>query len=159
MKRFVLALAAAATALAAAPASAQYPPQFGGYGPWQFGPGTNMNKIVNSGNGVGNTIVARNHAGHHHPGYGGYAQGGYGGYGQGGYGGADVSGSAYYPGYNSPTGIPYYGGVNMNIITNSGNGQGNTIQTGNRLGGSGLNMNIITNSGNGVGNFINAQNR
>jgi len=50
------------------------------------------------------------------------------------------------------------GGVNVNLISNSGNGVGNTIRAGNGRPG-GLNFNIITNSGNGVGNVIGARNR
>ncbi|MBA4066883.1 MAG: hypothetical protein C0501_24885 [Isosphaera sp.] len=87
--------------------------------------------IQNSGNGVGNTIVA------------GGGHGGYGG-GFGGYGGS------------FPGGGVFPGGVNVNVVTNSGNGAGNRVISGGGAPG-GLNINVITNSGNGVGNVIKAR--
>ena len=50
------------------------------------------------------------------------------------------------------------GGVNVNVISNSGNGVGNTVVAGNGRPG-GLNINVIANSGNGVGNTIVTRNR
>ncbi|HUR55718.1 MAG TPA: hypothetical protein VMZ71_16390 [Gemmataceae bacterium] len=107
------------------------------YAPPSFG-GVNRTVIRDSGNGIGNTIGVSNGGGfghHHTSGYGGFGSG-YGGYpfGPGGY------------------------GVNVNVITNSGNGVGNTIQTTNGTSG-GLNINVITNSGNGIGNTIGVRNR
>jgi hypothetical protein len=111
--------------------------------PVGFG-GSNRTVIRDSGNGIGNTIGVSNGGGfghhhHHTSGYGGFGSG-YGG----GYGG--------YP--FGPGGF----GVNVNVITNSGNGVGNTIKTGNNSSG-GININVITNSGNGIGNTIGVRNR
>ena len=99
------------------------------YAPAPLFGGFNRHSITNSGNGVGNTIVARN----------------------GGFGGFGFNGS--YPG-----GGIFPGGVNVNVVTNSANGVGNSILAGNGRPG-GLNLNIITNSGNGVGNRIITRNR
>jgi hypothetical protein len=173
MRLLLLGLAAtAATALSSGTGSAQFfrnviansgngagnviiaknrgaPQGFGFDGPMQ---GYMTNRIVNSGNGVGNVIQARNVAGF--GGYpGGFAPAGY----PGGYGGG--FNPVGYGGY-APGGIPGFGGLNMNIVTNSGNGIGNQILTGNRNGlPGGININVITNSGNGAGNVIGAKNR
>jgi hypothetical protein len=93
------------------------------------GPAFNRTVINNSGNGIGNTIVARN---------------------GGGFG--------YHPSGPFPFGGGGFG-VNVNVVTNSGNGAGNTIHTTNRTGGPGININVITNSGNGIGNTIGLRNR
>lgn len=128
-----------------------YPGGFdGGYGPpvgygggpgFGFGgPGVQRNVIRNSGNGIGNTIVARN---------GGGFGGGFEGY-DGGFGGG-------YP--FGPHGVFGPGGLNINVVTNSGNGIGNTVHSTNRGGPGGININVVTNSGNGIGNTIKARNR
>ena len=101
----------------------------GGFAPAPVFGGVSRNVITNSGNGVNNTIVARN--------------GGFGGFSYGG----SFSGGGIFP-----------GGVNVNVVTNSGNGAGNSVIAGNGRPG-GLNLNIITNSGNGVGNSIITRNR
>jgi hypothetical protein len=97
------------------------------------------NVIRDSGNGIGNAIVARN-------------RGGFGG----GFGPFDA-GPAGYP--FGPHGVFGPGGLNINVVTNSGNGIGNAIHAGNRGGPGGVNVNVITNSGNGIGNTIRARNR
>lgn len=108
------------------------------FAPPSFG-GSNRTVIRDSGNGIGNTIgVSNGGFGHHH-----HHTSGYGGFGSG-YGG--------YP--FGPGGF----GVNVNVITNSGNGVGNTIRTTNGTPG-GININVITNSGNGIGNTIGVRNR
>jgi hypothetical protein len=109
-------------------------PQFGG--PFVDRPllhmagGIARNIIQDSGNGVDNTIIARN---------------------GGGFG--------WSPGGQFPFG-PNGFGVNINVITNSGNGVGNVVKGVNRtFGSNGVNINVITNSGNGVGNVIKGINR
>lgn len=102
--------------------------------------GRNTNVISNSGNGIGNTIVASNSGG----GFGILP------------GGCYFPGGGY-PGGSFPGGPVFPGGVNVNVVTNSGNGVGNTILTGNSRPG-GLNINVVTNSGNGVGNVISTRN-
>jgi len=121
----------------------------GGAGP-QFGfpgqGGFNTNRIVNSGNGINNTIGVNN-------GGGGFPGGGFpgGGFPGGGFPGGGFPGGGY----------PGQGGVNVNVITNSGNGAGNTIFTNNRGNGgpNSININVITNSGNGINNTIGVRNR
>ncbi|MBX9626714.1 MAG: hypothetical protein K2X82_23155 [Gemmataceae bacterium] len=106
-----------------------YGPQVGYPAGHVFGPEFRRNVILDSGNGIGNTIVARN-----------------GGFGGGGY-------------PFGPHGVFGPGGLNINVVTNSGNGVGNTVHTTNRGGPGGININVITNSGNGVGNTIRTRNR
>lgn len=108
------------------------PAGYGGYAQpgLPIGGGRLINRIANSGNGVGNTIAAQNVGG----GYG--YPGGYSPFGQGGF------------------------GVNVNVIANSANGVGNVVQGLNRSNGrNGLNLNFVTNSGNGAYNQIGAFNR
>jgi len=81
-----------------------------------FPGGANFNQITNSGNGVGNRIDLRN-------GGGGFPGGFPGGFGGGGFGGGGFPGQ----GGSFPGGGVFPGGVNVNVITNSGNGVGNTI--------------------------------
>lgn len=117
----------------------------GGYGPVGYAPngfdpshfapadmgGRNVNRIVDSGNGANNTIIAQNRGG----GFGGYGGNGF-PFGPGGF------------------------GVNVNVITNSGNGVGNTVSAGNHsYNRNGVNINVVTNSGNGANNVIRAGNR
>src|SRR5262249_47025071 len=116
MRRFIVSAAALVGLLAASgSASAQH----------------NKNVIVNSGNGVNNTVVARNAPASILPG--------------GCYPGGCVPGP-YYPG----------GGFNKNVISDSGNGIGNTVIAtngggfwGSYPGGGvfpgGVNVNVITN--------------
>ena len=106
-----------------------------------YGGGYSSNTINNSGNGIGNTIITKNVTGF--PSYGG------------GYAPGYVTG--YTPGYGGSFN-PFPGGVNVNVVTNSGNGIGNTVVAGNGQPG-GLNINVITNSGNGQGNTIVTRNR
>lgn len=94
-----------------------------------FGPEFRRNVILDSGNGIGNTVVAGN-----------------GGFGGGGY-------------PFGPHGVFGPGGLNINVVTNSGNGVGNTVHTTNRGGPGGININVITNSGNGIGNTVRTRNR
>ena len=97
----------------------------------------NRNIINNSGNGAYNTIIARNRVGAPYGAYGGYAPAFNGGYAPA-YGGYAPAYGGYAPafnggGYCAPGGgIPYFGGVNVNVITNSGNGYGNVIKGINR---------------------------
>jgi len=170
MRKFLLGVAVSAIALVATAqsASAQH----------------KRNVIVNSGNGVGNTIVAKNSGGFPIP-FGGSSSnliansgngigntivaknsGGFpspfGGLGTNiinnsgnGIGNTIIAGNA---GGSFPGGGVFPGGVNVNVVTNSGNGVGNTILTGNSRPG-GLNVNVITNSGNGASNVIRTGNR
>ncbi len=82
-----------------------------------FGGGYNSNMIYGSGNGVGNRIIATNRGGFpgHFPGPVGRPGCGY-----------PVQYGPGFPVYN-----PGRFGVNLNIITNSGNGIGNFIHAGN----------------------------
>jgi len=144
------------------------------------------NVIRDSGNGANNTIIARNGPGiqlHAPQGYevgyapagfqqAGYAPGGFqqGGYAPGGFQAGYAPGGYQQPGLAPGGFAPQFGGVNKNVITNSGNGVGNTIIARNGgfgYGGSfpgggvfpgGVNVNVVTNSGNGVGNTILARN-
>jgi hypothetical protein len=121
-------------------------PVGGGFVPVGGG-GVHSNRVVNSGNGVGNTILTSNGGRFGVP--GGFPGGGFvtpGGFPGGGFGGGFPGGG--------------FGGVNVNVVTNSGNGIGNTILTGNRpTGPGGININVITNSGNGAGNTIGTFNK
>lgn len=133
-------------------------------------PGTYRNHIYDSGNGANNHIQASNFGGGY--GYGGFPGGGFGGGGcaHGGFpGGGFGGGFAGHPGYGPG---PILGGrlralipnVNVNVIANSGNGIGNSINAGNFGGGGGFgpggyNFNHISNSGNGAYNRIRAFNR
>jgi len=134
------------------------------------------NVIRDSGNGSNNTIIARNGPGiqlHAPQGYEvGYAPGiQQAGYAPAGFQQAGYAPGGYQQGGYAPGGFaPQFGGVNKNVITNSGNGVGNTIIARNGgfgYGGSfpgggifpgGVNVNVVTNSGNGVGNTILAGN-
>jgi len=117
------------------------------------GGGYNYNRVQDSGNGIGNNIQIRN------GGQGGFGQGGFpGGFGQGGFPGGYGQGG-FNPGYFPGGQIPGFGGVNVNVITNSGNGIGNNINLGNRGNPGGVNINVITNSGNGAYNNIGVRNR
>ena len=139
MRKFLLGVAVSAIALVATAqsASAQH----------------KRNVIVNSGNGVGNTIVAKNSGGFPSP-FGGLGTNIINNSGNG-IGNTIIAGNA---GGSFPGGGVFPGGVNVNVVTNSGNGVGNTILTGNSRPG-GLNVNVITNSGNGASNVIRTGNR
>jgi hypothetical protein len=141
----MFAVAALALIGMAAPAQAQWHGyHVGGFAGPAFGrPGTSVNRIDNSGNGINNTIIAGNRAG-----FPGRVF-------------APVGAAPFYPqvGFPGHLAVPGVGGVNVNVITNSGNGVGNFIQSGNRGGPGSLNINVITNSGNGIGNTIRTNNR
>jgi len=126
----------------------------------QAGPHGNRIRIHNSGNGIQNQIIARNQAMPFpaglpampaaYPGGPGFAPP------QMPFPTPVAGGLPGYPGQWAP-GV---GGVNVNVITNSGNGAGNTVFSTNGAQGPGaLNINVITNSGNGIGNTIGAFNR
>jgi hypothetical protein len=180
MRRLFLGLAASAvTALSSGTADAQFPVLrnkivnsgngvgnlvaagnagtlgFGAFGP---GAGFQKNTIVTSGNGIGNTVLAGNLGGGVVP--AGFPVG------------VPIGYPVGYPGVGFPGGgVPGLGGgLNINVVTNSGNGIGNKVLTGNLGGGGlfgggipglggGLNINVVTNSGNGAGNLIGLLNR
>jgi hypothetical protein len=136
----------------------------------------NRNVISNSGNGINNTVIARNGPSFGSPVFG-FPGGGVNknvitnsgnGIGNtviaqngGGFphGGGFPGNGGFFPGGGFPGGGVFPGGVNVNVITNSGNGVGNTVLAGNSGRPGGLNINVITNSGNGVGNVVSARNR
>jgi hypothetical protein len=96
-------------------------------------PGGEVNKniILNSGNGIGNTIISKN-----------------------------LSIPPFAPSPFLPPGIPGLGGINVNVIAGSGNGAGNVISAGNAPALPGqININVIAGSGNGAGNIIRLGNR
>jgi hypothetical protein len=128
------------------------------------------NVIVNSGNGVNNTIVAQSSGvpvGGWLPGpilpgpFGGGVHSNWISNSGNGIGNTIIAGSGGSIGFGGwyPGGGVFPGGVNVNVVTNSGNGIGNQIITGNRGAPGGLNINVITNSGNGAGNTIVTRNR
>lgn len=110
-------------------------------------PGPSSNQVFNSGNGIGNRIVVGNGGVPYFPPP--FPGGGFLG---GGFPGGSIGGSF-------PGGPVFPGGVNINVVTNSGNGVGNRIVTGNGGQPGGLNINVVTNSGNGVGNRVIVGNR
>ncbi len=122
-----------------------------------FGSGFGQNKVINSGNGTGNTINVGGAGVPHPPGYGwkGLENGGYGpspivGFDRSSWSPYPLQPAPVYPTYPLYPVSPWsWGG--KNVIRDSGNGTGNTIN----VQGGGFGSNTIRNSGNGNFNSIN----
>jgi len=147
MRKFLIAAAAVfGVAISGSTASAQH----------------GVNRIVNSGNGSFNTVVAQNNVTplplFPVPGLGGVNRNIVLNSGNG-IGNTVIASNGGFGFHGSfPGGGVFPGGVNINVVANSGNGVGNRIITGNNTPG-GLNINVVANSGNGVGNRIILGNR